>query len=266
MPKNTTSKIKNDSINTTLNTGEKTLPIGDEILKEPKEQKRFSHLSYWPLGFVGVSILQAFEACPISFYLRYYKGVEFPTNKKMAFGTIFQEALTAKYEGKEYKEILSWLDEKEEALALKLIEKSNSFKDPIYFDEYMFVDMGIGIPVRFAVDLITKHEIVETKTTGGYYNKSMAKKQMQGSLYYGCVKKLLGLDLPVKYQIFNKEKVTCELVPLKKTDKDTEKALEWARSVLFKIKTCYDTGEWIIPIHSRFPCNLKHLCPIKIKF
>lgn len=247
---------------------EKHIPdLERKQLKGPLDTKeKFSYLNYWPHEFVGVSILQAFESCPISFHLRYYNDVEFRTNKNMDFGTIFQEALTEKYRGNDYKEWLSKLDEQDQKLANKLIDKSNSFKDILHYDEYMFIDMGIGIPVRFAADLITKHEIVENKTSFGYYNATMAKKQMQGNLYYGCVKKLLGLDLPVKYQIFNKKKEQCELVVLKKDDKDTENALEWARSVLFKIKTCYDNKEWIIPEHGKYACNLRHICPIKVKY
>lgn len=237
--------------------------LGEKQLQEQRNQEeKFKYLSYYPLPYIGVSILQAFEACPTCFYLTYYHDIQFPPNEKMKFGIIFQEALTAKYKKLNYNNILSKLDSKNRSRAKYLISKANDFKDILHFDEYMFVNIGLGIPVRFAADLITKHEIVENKTTRGYYNKDMVVKQKQGSLYYWCVKNLLDLDLPVKYQIFNVEDNTCKLIELKKTDKDVESVTNWMKETLDKIKTCYETKNWF-GYHGRFECSLGNACPIR---
>lgn len=246
------------------NIEEHILDLEKKQLLEPKnqEEKFNKYLNYFPLPYVGVSILQAFESCPVSWYLTYYQDVKFPPNAKMQFGTIFQEALTAKYKKLNYNNILSKMDNLNKNKANYLIKKANEFKDIIYFDEYMFVDMNVGIPIRFAADLITKHEIVENKTTRGYYNEDMVSKQKQGSLYYGCIKKLLGLDLPVKYQLFNLQDRTCKLIELNKTDKDIEEVLNWVKDTLEKIKQCYKTGKWYTNEHTKYICDLKSACPI----
>lgn len=222
----------------------------------------FKYLYYFPLPYIGVSILQSFESCPVCFYYRYYHNIVFPPSDKMLFGTIFQDALTAKYKGEDYKKILHKLSKSDKKKATELLNKSNDFKDILYYDEYMYADLGLGIPVRFAADMITQHEIVENKTSRGYYNAEMVKKQNQGSLYHECVKRLLGLDLPVKYQIFNIPNNTCELVVLEKTPKDTEAVIDWVKNTLQKIKTCYDTKTWTIKTHGVYACNFGKACPI----
>lgn len=227
-------------------------------------EKKFKYLNYWPLPYVGVSILNSFESCPVSFYYRYYHDIVFPPSDKMLFGTVFQDALTEKYKGKEYLPIIngSELTKGEKVKALNLLDKSNEFKDVLHYDEYMFTDLGIGIPIRFAADLVTKHEIVENKTTTGFYHGGMINEQKQGSLYHACIKKLLGLDLPIKYQIFNKTKLDCELITLNKTDEDSKLVIDWMREILSRIEVCYNSGNWITKTHGKFSCNLGKACPI----
>lgn len=225
--------------------------------------KRFKYLNYWPLPYVGVSILNSFESCPVCFYYRYYHDIVFEPSGKMLFGTVFQDALTEKYRGKEYKHIISdsKLTKGEKVKAFNLLDQANEFKDIMYFDQYMTTDLGLGVPVRFAADLVTKNEIVENKTTRGYYNAEMAKKQNQGSLYHKCIKDITGLDLPVKYQIFNLVKGTCELVVLNKTEKDSEDVINWMKETLGKIETCFLSGNWISKKHGFYTCNLGKACP-----
>ena len=232
------------------------MPIGQE-----NNEDKFKYLSYFPLPYIGVSILQSFDACPVSFYFRYYHDIVFKPNDKMKFGITFQDALTAKYKGEEYLPILGSLTKKNYTKAKSLLDKSHEFKDILYYDEYMTADLGLGIPVRFAADMITRHEIVENKTTSGYYNAEMARKQNQGSLYFECVRRLLGLELPIKYQIFNIPNNTCELVVLEKTSADSLKVINWMRDTLQKIETCYTSGNWVTKNHGKYSCDLGKSCP-----
>lgn len=183
----------------------------------------------------------------------------------MELGTKFQEALNLRYAGKDYKEVIDTIADKSKETAKLLISQSHDFDEIISIDSPYTVDFGLGIPVIFIPDLLTKKEVVENKYSSGYYNKEMVKKQKQATIYYYGVKKLLGLELPVKYQIFNHKKKTVELIELNKTDDEVFDMLAWMSSTLYKIKECYESGRWQRGEHGPYDCDLGKACPIKYK-
>lgn len=218
---------------------------------------------YYPGSFTSVTTLQSFESCPICFYLKYYCGVEWKPNEKMIVGTLFQEALNLKYAGKDFMDKLISIPVNYRETAKELMKEAHDFDEIISIDEPYIVDFGLDVPIRFTPDLLTKKYVIENKYSGGYYNPIMVQKQRQGTTYYYGVKKLFDFEPEIRYQIFDHKLRTVSLIEVKKTQKDVDEMLEWMKTTLSRIKTCYDTKIWHIKQHSIYPCELKRACPIK---
>ncbi len=231
--------------------------------KMPEEQGRNNPLYYYPRKYTSVSALQSFEACPISFFLRYYCGVSWPQTERMELGAKFQEALNKKYISEDYGEIIDSIDKQHRDTAKELIGKAFDFDKILSLDKEYVTDFGIGIPVKFIPDILTENEIVENKITGGYYNSNTVRHEKQGSVYYAGILKNTGKSLPVKYQLFNTKTKRCEIVMLNKSDRDIYNITDWMKKTLNGIKVCFDNDNWILDIHSRFDCGLGGACPIK---
>ncbi len=222
--------------------------------------KKKQQVDWYPLGNVSYSIISSFESCPVSWYLKYFCNINWPMNEKMTNGVIFQDTLNLKYGGKEYttklKELNDWKKIND------IIDILPDIDDIVSIDTPHFVDFGLGIPLKFTPDFLTKDKIIDAKLTGGYYNKNSVQTMNQLTIYKEGVKRLYGRDTELYYWIINNKKYTFEEVKVNKTDKDTEEMINWFKKNLEKIKECYYTKQWIIPQHSRFKCNLGVSCPI----
>ena len=181
----------------------------------------------------------------------------------MRLGSAFQEALNLKYSKSKDKQNLDILEPEDISAFKGLLDKAHDFKDILSVDSRYIADFGLGIPIQFIPDLLTKHEIVENKYTGGYYNEKMAREQKQGDIYWYGIRQLMGLELPVKYQIFNKKKKSVALVVLDKNIKDVTKTLSWMQIKIWQIKDCYGKNNWNTGKHGKWDCNLLKACPIK---
>lgn len=253
-------RTKKKETNTTKPTEKHTLSTEQ---KTPAEQPAAKPLYFCPSQYISYSALTCFESCSYEFYVKYFLGVRFPETEAMRGGTIFQNALNAKYSGADPSPILDALPTKEQATARKLLAQATDFDDIVSIDTPYEADFGLGIPVKFIPDLLTKTKCIENKYSSGYYNATMAKKQMQGTLYYHGVYMVLGYAPEVSYQIFNKRNGKAELVKLEKTQKDVDNLITWMDELLQGIKKCYDTGDWVPKSHGRFPCSLGDACPSK---
>lgn len=252
-----------------MNIAEPIQNIDNELLQGQEKQKEvkkpFSVLDYYPGEFISVSALQMFENCPICFYLRYYCGVKWPARESMELGSKFQEALNLRYAGADYKNVIDSIQGKHRETAELLIKQSSDFDQIISIDQPYIVDFGVGIPVKFIPDLLTKTTVVENKYSSGYYNEEMVKKQKQGTVYYFGVKKLFGFEPEVKYQIFNHKKKKVDVIPVAKTEDDVFDMLTWMSSTLYKIRECFHSGRWQRGEHGPYDCELGKACPIKYK-
>lgn len=220
-----------------------------------------SKVDWFPNDYISFSAMKAYEDCPMSFYLRYYCKVKWPQNDAMILGGKFQEALNAKYDGKDPLEIINELPEGDiQTTAIGLMGRANSFPDILSIDSPYIVDFGFDIPVKFIPDLVTKDRIIENKYTGGYYNKRMALKEKQGTLYYHGMYIQSGVHRPVSYQIFNKKNGKVELVDTPKTQDDVDELYSWMNYIISNIKENYKTGMWVGP-HTKYKCNLGDACP-----
>lgn len=230
--------------------------------KGQKKQEASNPLYFLPQPEISITYLQAFENCPFNFYLKNYVGVEWPLPERMRLGVLFQNALNAKVQSLPYADIINEIEEPERAIAKVLIEEASDFNDVISIDTPYTIDFGLGIPVRFTPDLLTKSMIVENKTTRGYYNQSMVEKEKQATVYHTGVKKLFGYDLPIIYQIFNFKTKTYKAVGITKEQKDIDEILIWFDTTLHRIEKCYNSGNWDIGKHSYFKCDLGDACPL----
>ena len=232
-------------------------------MNEPKNTKP---LSYWPNEYVSVSALQSFESCPVSFFLHYFCGVEWKANKNMKLGTIFQNALNAKYKGEDYTEIIKTIEGPDGKIAQDLIKLANKFEGIVSIDTPYVVDFGLGIDVKFVPDLLIKNEkytCIENKYSGGYYNEDMVHKQMQGRVYSYGLHKVFGEEPEVRYQIFNKKNKTVKLIDVKYDNTDIAEMISWILSTLGRVRRCFESDNWVIHQHSKYPCNLgNEACPI----
>lgn len=236
--------------------------IEQKTQKEPKDQ---GAKYFWPHPTISYSALNLFNSCRVCFYLRYFCGVKWPSNYKMNMGTTFQDALNLKYSKSKKSVDLSILEPEDISQFQYLLSKANDFKDIVSIDSEYIVDFDIGIPVKFIPDLLTEHEIVENKYTGGYYNKRMVEKERQGDIYWYGIKRMMDAELPVKYQIFNHKKKTVSIVELKKKIEDVVDTISWMIITIYNIQQCYDDNKWAGP-HGRFDCNLGKSCPIKYNY
>lgn len=233
--------------------------------KKEKQREKFKVLDYYPNEYISISALTSFEMCPVSFYLKYYLGVKWPS-ERATLGSQFQEALNAKYAGKDYTSIINSIKATDRPTAEELIKKANDFDEIVSIDKPYTANFGIGIPVMFVPDLLTKSTVVENKYSTGYYNPTMVQKQKQGTVYYWGVKQLFGFEPKVQYQIFNHKLKTVELVDVQKDSADVADMLNWMIATLARIKRCYESGNWIVQQHSKFKCDLGYACPINGKF
>jgi hypothetical protein len=232
-------------------------------VKAQNELRKTEENKFWPNDSISYSALTSFESCSICFYLKYFGKVKWPSTPKMELGSLVQLALNKLYEGKDYKTIIETIPADDREVAKKLVKQATLFDDIISIDSEYICDFGLGIPVKFIPDLLTENEIVENKYTGGYYNEKMAREQKQGDIYWYGVRQLLGLELPVKYQIFNNKKKTVSLVTLDKNIKDVTKTLAWMQVKIWQIKDCYEKNSWNTGMHGKWDCNLGKACPIK---
>ena len=248
--------------------------IGTKQRNEQNEPKVSRPLYFYPKEYISISSLQAFESCPLNFYIRYYLDVKFPEPERVKFGSQFQAMLNAKYAGESYKDLLMEIDINERLVANDLIEKANHFTNIVSIDSPYQVDLGLGIPVKFIPDLVVESSVfdekrslvVENKYISGYYNKGMVNEQKQGTLYYVGIKKVYGFETNVVYQIFNRKKKKVELVEVeRKTQKDVDRLLFWIDKKLKQIEKCNSTGVWDIGGHSKFICDLGPNCPVNYK-
>jgi CRISPR/Cas system-associated exonuclease Cas4 (RecB family) len=232
--------------------------MSSEINKQP--------LYFYPHQYISVSALNAFESCPMTFYLRYYCGVKWPQTEAMLLGTQFQEALNAVYEEKDPKDIIESIVPKHRAIAKSLIKKANSFDGIVSIDSEYIEDFGLGIPVKFIPDLLTLNDdvytVIENKYTSGYYNKNTVQTQHQGTVYYYGIKKMFNKDVKVKYQIFNHKKKTVDLIDVSKNGIEVSDMLNWMDRILYRIKLSYESDNWMVKQHARFRCNLGDSCLI----
>lgn len=224
------------------------------------ELRKTEENQFWPHSTISYSALTSFESCPVCFYLKYFGGIKWPSTDKMEAGSKFQEALNEFYAGKDYGKTIESMDDQ---VATQIIKGASSFNDIISIDSEYIADFGIGIPVKFIPDLLTKHEIVENKYTGGYYNEKMAREQKQGDIYWYGIKQVFGLELPVKYQIFNNKKKSISLVVLEKNIKDVTKTLAWMQLSIWRIKECHEKNSWNTGKHGKWECNLAKACPVR---
>lgn len=214
-----------------------------------------------PLDVVSYSMLDSFNSCSVSWYLRYFCGVTWPMTDKMSDGTILQDALNLKYAGKEYlpklKELVSW------KRVQPLIEKLPELDNIISLDTPHFVDFDLGIPVKVTPDFFTKDKIIDAKFTGGYYNNKSVQNMLQLTIYKEGARRLFGLDTRLYYWIFNNKRFDFEEVEVTRTQKDTDNMLKWFKTTLDNIKKCHDSKNWIINNHTKYTCDLgRKACPI----
>ncbi len=188
----------------------------------------------------------------------------------MRDGTIFQNALNWWYapikatpfpETDVIGDILKELTPSAIPRAKKLIEQATPFDDIITLDMEYMADFGLGIPVKFIPDILTKTKIIDNKYSGGYYNAKNVQTHLQGPMYHQGVYMLFGDRRDVYYQIFNKKNGKVELVKIEDIQKKVDRTLLWMDETIHAVKRCYDTGNWITPEHTKFTCNLGEACP-----
>jgi CRISPR/Cas system-associated exonuclease Cas4 (RecB family) len=220
-------------------------------------------LDWYPKPHTSISALQSFEYCPLSFYLRYYLGVKAPEKERVKFGRQFQEVLNAKYAGQDPELILKQMDPKNKGLAKLLLLKAEDFEGAsiMSVDEPDIVDLALGIPVKYAIDLLTDDAVIENKTTTGYYNEKMVHRQRQATLYQLATKVKYGFEPKIIYQIFNVYKKSMQLVETERNVEQAAELIDWMMRTLRRIKDCHDTGKWTTNVHSKFPCDFHYLCP-----
>lgn len=218
-------------------------------------------LYFYPREFASISALQSFNNCPFSFYMRHFLKIKTPTPDRVKFGKYFQEILNEKYKDGNPDARLEMIDPKRRGLAKLFLIKSNNFENIVSVDEPGEVDIGVGIPFRFAIDLALQDSIIENKVTGGYYNDQRVKREVQTTLYYIATKILRGVDPKVFYQIFNTRKKAVELIRVQKTPVHVSYLMDWITGVLTRMEQAYNSDRWHTDTHSKFPCDFQTICP-----
>jgi hypothetical protein len=218
----------------------------------------------YPNKHISISSLQSFNNCPYSYFMRYVVGIKPQQKDKMKDGSLFQEALNAKYGGNSTDFFIDQMSPKVKEIARLLIEKANPLEDIISLDKEYILDLGFDVPVKFIPDVLTKTSIIENKFTTGYYSPKMVLKERQRIMYSLGVRKLFDFDPKVYYQLFNTVKKSVELIEAPVTLKDIDELMDWINVTMQQVYKCMSTGVWDVGSHSW--CNYELTCPLGSKY
>jgi hypothetical protein len=196
--------------------------------------------------------------------MKYVVGVRPPQPPKARDGSIFQEALNAKYKGEDPTPIIAQMSPKKRGIATLLLMKANPFTDIVSLDQPYDVDLGFDVPVKIIPDLLTGVEIVENKFTSGYYNPESVKSEPQALLYYVGIKALTGSKKKVYYQLFNTVSKDVTMVEITPDSEQIDGLFDWIETQFNGIDKCMRTDIWDHGNHRQ--CDFPTTCPLMMAY
>lgn len=238
-----------------------TMPNID-VITQSIEEKKASSL---PVLGLSISSLNLFDNCPFSWMMKYVCHIKTKQTDKQLLGEQFQNALNAKYAGKDFAPLIKKMAPKMRGVATLLIKQAHDFEDIVSLDQKYTMDLGFEVPIVFVPDIITNDSIIENKFTTGYYNAQRVVTERQRVMYYLGFRKIFSRDTAgVYYQIFNTSKKNVQLIKTPTTTKDIDDLMGWMDTKIRQIHKCIETDSWDTGRHVF--CDYPLVCPLMEKY